>query len=222
MKDTIVESPAPVVLVGGGACHLPALKAAIRGRTVVAADSGAEAVLAVGRVPDAVIGDMDSLRAEARAQLPVEVLHEIPEQDSTDFDKGLRSIAAPLVLGYGFLGKRLDHQLAAMTVLVRRAAQRCVLVGAEDVVCLCPPALALDLAAAERVSLYPMGPVRGRSTGLRWPIDGLDFAPGVRGGTSNEAQGPVTLAMEAPLMLLILPVTCLDALLAGLDAAPPW
>ncbi|WP_418591767.1 thiamine diphosphokinase [Ponticoccus sp. (in: a-proteobacteria)] len=222
MNDKIVESPETVVLVGGGACHLPALKAAMTGRVVVAADGGTEAVLAAGRTPDAVIGDMDSLRPEIRARIPAHVLYEISEQDSTDFDKGLRSIAAPLVLGHGFLGKRLDHQLAAMIVLVRRAAQRCVLVGAEDVVCLCPPRLALDLPAGERVSLFPMGPVRGRSEGLRWPIDGLDFAPGVQGGTSNEALGPVTLTLEAPLMLLILPVDCLDALLAGLEGAPGW
>ncbi|WP_251374067.1 thiamine diphosphokinase [Ponticoccus alexandrii] len=192
------------------------------GRVVVAADGGTEAVLAAGRTPDAVIGDMDSLRPEIRARIPAHVLHEISEQDSTDFDKGLRSIAAPLILGHGFLGKRLDHQLAAMIVLVRRAAQRCVLVGAEDVVCLCPPRLALDLPAGERVSLFPMGPVRGRSEGVRWPIDGLDFSPAVQGGTSNEALGPVTLTLEAPLMLLILPIDCLDALLAGLERAPGW
>lgn len=210
------------MLVGGGACDTGALRVAMQGRPVVAADGGAETVLAAGRMPDAVIGDMDSLGQAARARLPEGVLHEIAEQDSTDFDKGLRSIAAPLVLGYGFLGKRLDHTLAAMTVLVRRSDQRCVLVGSEDVVCLCPPVLRLDLAAGERVSLFPMGAVQGRSEGLRWPIDGLAFAPGLRGGTSNEATGPVRLALDAPLMLLILPLGCLDALTEGLEDAPGW
>lgn len=192
------------------------------GRITVAADGGAASVLAAGRVPDAVIGDMDSLPAALRAQLPEAAVHPIAEQESTDFDKALRSIAAPLVLGHGFLGGRLDHQLAALTVLVRRAAQPCVLFGEEDLTCLCPPRLGLDLPRGTRLSLFPMGEVRGASEGLRYPIDGLDFAPGLRTGTSNEALGPVVLSITAPLMLLILPLACEAALLAGLARAPRW
>jgi thiamine pyrophosphokinase len=223
MNDAIVYSADPVVLVGGGSCHFGALKAAMAGRRVVAADGGAEAVLACGQQPDAVIGDLDSLPPALRQQLPEARLHRIAEQESTDFDKALRSIAAPLVLGHGFLGKRLDHQLAAMTVLVQRAERRCILVGESDVVCLCPPRLALDLAPGTRVSLFPMGPVRGRSEGLRWPIAGLDFAPGQRIGTSNAAEaGGLRLEVTAPLMLLILPASCEAALIAGLAEAPQW
>jgi thiamine pyrophosphokinase len=49
-----------------------------------------------------------------------------------------------------------------------------------------------------------MGPASGRATGLRWPIEGLDFAPAGRVGTSNAATGPVSIEMRGP-MLLILP-----------------
>ncbi|MBV6635675.1 MAG: thiamine pyrophosphokinase, partial [Mameliella sp.] len=147
-------------------------------------------------------------------------LHRIEEQESTDFDKCLRHISAPLVFGYGFLGKRLDHQLAAMTVLTGRADVRCILIGAEDVVLLCPPDLSMELAPGTRLSLFPMAPVTGRSEGLRWPIDGLNFAPSGPVGTSNEVTGPVRLSMDGPAMLLILPGECLNALLSGLAAAP--
>lgn len=223
MKNQIVDSSAPVLLVGGGECPRAALIDALAvTKTVVAADGGAAHCLELGRVPDAVIGDMDSLDPDLAARLPEGVLHRITEQDSTDFDKCLRMVQAPLVLGHGFLGARLDHQLAAMTVLVRRADRLCVLVGAEDVVCVAPPRLALDLPLGARVSLFPMAPVTGRSTGLRWPIDGIGFAPGGRVGTSNEVSGPVSLEMDGPEMLLILPVACLNALLAGLAEAPRW
>ncbi|MBW4984828.1 thiamine diphosphokinase [Mameliella sp. CS4] len=221
MKSKIVHSDAPVLLVGGGEVDDAVLARAVQAaEVVVAADSGAAVVLAQGRMPDAVYGDMDSLAPEVQARLDPGVLRPIAEQDSTDFDKCLRHISAPLVFGYGFLGKRLDHQLAAMTVLAARADVRCVLIGAEDVTLLCPPELVLDLAPGTRLSLFPMAPVTGRSEGLRWPIDGLNFAPSGPVGTSNEVTGPVRLSMDAPAMLLILPVECLNALLAGLAAAP--
>lgn len=213
-----------MVLVGGGDCDPGVLHAAMDTTyPVVAADGGAAQVLALGRMPDAVYGDMDSLPRETQAALAPGVLRPIAEQNSTDFDKCLRHIEAPLILGHGFLGKRLDHQLAAMTVLLKRAERRCVLIGTEDVVTLCPPDLGLDLAVGTRLSLFPLKPVAARSEGLRWPLDGLEFAPWNVIGTSNEVCGPVRLQMESPGMLLILPVVCLSGLLAGLaDAAGEW
>ncbi|SMX43356.1 thiamine diphosphokinase [Maliponia aquimaris] len=221
MNSKIVQSDAPVLLVGGGAAEPAVLAAAVRAaETVVAADGGAARVLALGRMPDAVYGDMDSLAPEIQERLAPGVLRPVDEQDSTDFDKCLRHIAAPVVLGHGFLGDRLDHQLAAMTVLCLRPERRCVLVGAEDVVMLCPPEIALALAPGTRLSLFPMGPVTARSQGLRWPLDGLAFRPAGVIGTSNEVTGPLRLWMDAPVMLLILPVACLSELLAALAAAP--
>ncbi len=223
MKSPIVQTDSTVVLVGGGACDPVVLAAAMAAaEVVVAADGGADRVLAAGRMPDAVYGDLDSLSAQARGRLSPGVLRPVAEQDSTDFDKCLRHIEAPLVLGYGFLGARLDHELAAMHVLVARAAQRCLLVGEVDVVCLCPPRLEIDLPPGLRFSLFPMGAVGGRSEGLRWPVDGLAFSPAAMIGTSNEVTGPVRLDMDAPGMLLILPVETLVPLSQALMAAEVW
>jgi thiamine pyrophosphokinase len=222
MNTKIVHSAVPVVLVGGGEVDMGALRRAMKGVPVVAADGGAVPVLSLGVMPEAVFGDMDSLDPEVQARLAPGVLRRVAEQDSTDFDKCLRHVDAPLVLGYGFLGARLDHQFSAMNVLARRPDRRCVLVGAEDVVCLCPPRMALDLPLGSRFSLFPMLPVTGRSEGLRWPIDGISFAPGGVVGTSNEVSGPVVLEWDAPGMLLILPKEALAALRAGLEQAPRW
>lgn len=183
---------------------------------VVAADGGLETLCRAGRLPDAVIGDMDSVSQAILAMLPPGAVHRITEQDDTDFEKCLSRIDAPLVLGCGFLGGRLDHELAALTVLARLAHKRCVLVGAEDLVLLCPPDLWLDLAMGSRLSLWPMGPVTGTSRGLRWPIAGLEFAPDRLSGTSNQVTGPVHLHMASAKMLLILPVSALAIVLAAL------
>ncbi|WP_425098879.1 thiamine diphosphokinase [Tropicibacter sp. S64] len=223
MNSEIVHASGPVLLVGGGEAKQSALAAAIGDVcAVVAADGGAAALLDMGIMPDAVIGDMDSLSPDRQAGLPPGVLHRIAEQDSTDFDKALRNISAPLVLAHGFLGGRLDHQMAVLTVLCRHPERRCVLVGAEDVVTLVPPCLTVAVPEGERVSLYPMGPVTGRSEGLRWPIDGIAMTPAGRVGTSNEAVGPVRLWVDAPRMLLMLPVACLGVLVDGLAHADGW
>ena len=55
-----------------------------------------------------------------------------------------------------------------------------------------------------------MAPARGRSSGLRWPIDGIGFSPSGRIGTSNEVTGPVTLAFDGPGMLVITPREALE------------
>ncbi|MCK0149017.1 thiamine diphosphokinase [Marivita sp. S6314] len=207
MNTAIVFSDEPVLLVGGAIGDNAQLSELLNEfRTVVAADSGADWLMQVGRVPDALIGDLDSVSDATRAAIPADRVHHIAEQDSTDFDKALRSISAPLVVGIGFLGGQVDHLLAAMTVLARFPHRAILLVGQDDVVLHLPPRIELDLAPETRVSLFPMRAVTGRSTGLRWPIDGLRFSPDRRVGTSNKADGPVTLRMDGAGMLLILPV----------------
>ena len=217
----VVESPrSPVTLLGGGWVDSATLDTALAiAPVLVAADGGADAALAAGHVPRAVIGDLDSLSAEARARLDPGTILQIAEQDSTDFEKCLSRIAAPLVLGLGFLGRRFDHSLAALSVLARSGPAPCVLVGAEDVVLHLPPRIELDLPAGSRVSLFPMRAVTGRSRGLEWPIDGLELAPWGRIGTSNRATGPVVVERDGPGLVAILPRAALGAVLAGLSAA---
>ena len=221
MNSEIIHSDGTVLLVGGGECNPGVLKDAIsKASHVVAADGGALHLLDLGIVPDAVIGDMDSLPELKRSGLPGNILHRIAEQNSTDFDKCLRNIRAPLIVAHGFTGARLDHQMAVMTGLCLRPDRRCIVVGAHDVVTLLPPDLSLDLAAGTRLSLFPMGPVAGRSTGLRWPIDGLTMEPDGTIGTSNSVTGPVRLTVDAPRMLLMLPEACRGALERALSDAP--
>ena len=208
MNDPIVFSKEPVLLVGGAfGDNAQLLTLLDEVNTAVAADSGADWLRSVGRLPDALIGDLDSVSNATRAAMPGQRVHHIAEQDSTDFDKALRSIDAPLVIAIGFLGGQVDHLLAAMTVLVRYPDRRVMLVGNEDVLTHLPPALDLPLSRDTRVSLYPMRDVEGSSQGLHWPIDGLVMSPSTRGGTSNRAEGSVSLRMKDYGMLLILPLS---------------
>ncbi|MCL3882378.1 thiamine diphosphokinase [Marivita sp. GX14005] len=225
MNGSIVRSDGTVLLVGGaGGDNRQLRQLLVEAAQVVAADSGADWLHEIGHTPDALIGDLDSVSPAARGALPPDRVRHIAEQDSTDFDKALRSIDAPLTIGIGFLGRRVDHMLAAMTVLCRYPQRAVLLVGEDDVIVHLPPHLDISLQPGTRVSLFPMRELRGRSTGLTWPIDGLSFAPDTRTGTSNRALGPVSLTMQMPGMLLILPASersALQSALAQCDAMWP-
>nr|WP_121022239.1 thiamine diphosphokinase [Litoreibacter meonggei] len=210
----IVHTPLFVTLLGGGPTHFShVIQSLTKAPILVCADGGAELAVTHGLEPEAVIGDMDSLSAKARAGLDPACVHHIAEQDSTDFEKCLRSVSTPAILAHGFTGGRMDHQLAACTALVRHPEQKCILMGEEDLCFLAPLNFQIDLPVGTLFSLYPMGEVSGRSAGLKYPIDGISMSPATRGGTSNEVSGPVSLSFSARLMLVLLPLEHVDAVL---------
>ncbi len=221
MTQVIVQKSDPVTLIGGGEVTQDDLREALlRAPTLVAADGGADQALALGAELSAVVGDFDSLSPGARAALDPTILHLVAEQETTDFDKALRAISAPLVLAVGFLGKRIDHQLAALNVLVQPHGAGCILIGPHEVVVHVTRPLVLELDPGAVVSLFPLAEVTGRSEGLEWPIDGLTLSPMARIGTSNRATGPVRIEVGGPGLLAMFPRSALDSLIQAMRADP--
>ncbi len=223
MNQPIVQSTAGVTLVGGGPVPARDLKAALaRAPLAVAADSGADRLLAAGILPQAVIGDFDSISAAARATLPAARLHPMEDQDSTDFEKALAAIGAPFVLAVGFSGARMDHGLAVMNALVRLQDRPCIVIGPKDIAFAAPPRLSIRLRPGDAFSLFPLAPVRGESQGLHWPLDGIAFAPDGMIATSNRVTAPlVRLDLSGPGMVAILPRSRLDQAIQAIKAPPP-
>lgn len=224
MENILFRATNPVTLVGGSGADRAVLAQALAlAPSLVAADGGADHALAAGFTPQAVIGDMDSISGAARARIDPARFHPIAEQDSTDFDKCLRSIHAPFVIAVGFDGNRMDHALAAFNTLARHPGRPCILLGGQDAVFLAPDRpFDLALGVGTRLSLFPMGPVSGRGSGLRWPIEGIDFAPGGRIGTSNEAAAErVSLHFSAARMLVIVPAPALEAAVSAVLPGHP-
>lgn len=224
MNAPIVQSSDGVTLIGGGPVSQAEMRLATsRAPRIIAADSGADRALSMGYTPEAVVGDFDSISDHAKALLGPTRLFPIREQMTTDFDKALRSVEAPFILALGFTGARVDHGLAVFNSLVRQTHRRCLVIGPRDVIFHAPSDLTLVLKPGDRLSLFPMGPVAGRSDGLEWPIDGLDFAPSGQIGTSNRVNAAqVRLQMDGPGMLVILPRSRLDAALKSLLGAGSW
>lgn len=216
--DSIVQSLEPITLIGGGEASRAQLSRCLSlAPLLVAADGGANKASALGHIPSEIIGDLDSVTEETLSALPDAKVHQISEQDSTDFDKSLRNIKAPTILAVGFTGARMDHQMAVMHTLIARADRPCIVVGETEIVFVCPPHLKLALEVGSVFSLFPMGIVRGTSQGLRWPIDGLEFGPDRLIGTSNQISGPLALTVDAPKMLCFAPVAALEQVVRALS-----
>jgi thiamine pyrophosphokinase len=221
--------PGLLVIVGGGALDEPLLRhLAARGAALVGADGGGDAIARAGLVPDAIIGDFDSL-ADPEGWSDRTRLLRIEEQETTDFEKALYSTQAPVTLALGMTGKRFDHTLAALNAVMRHASERAiVLVDEHDLALALIKPFRFQVPPGARISVHPLAPVRfSSSSGLRFPLDGLRLAPGERIGTSNEAvEGPFSITPEngnsAP-WLLILDQGLLGALVDTLlkEEGPP-
>ena len=180
----------PLILVGNGACNLDQLAAAPAGY-LVAVDGGVRHCRAAGLRPVAVIGDMDSADlSDLSATYPDVMVHKLTDQNTTDLEKALQMFSAPVCLAYGFLGLRLDHMLASLSVLARYAEQHnLILVGEDDLVHVTTQAFSMSLSVGARLSVWPVGQVRfATSSGLVWPLDGLTLSPDGQVATSNRMQ----------------------------------
>lgn len=215
-EPRIVSETGLICLIGGGAVDFEAVQDLVaRGAILVAADGGADHARALGLRPVAVIGDMDSISPETRDQFG-DLLHHIPEQDSTDFEKSLRVLDVAGIIGFGFLGPRADHGLAAMQALARHQGAPVILQSAQDVVFHLPAhrEMAFELPRDTRVSLFPFASVACAAEGLRWPLDGLTFDPMGQIGTSNKATGgALRLMAKGTGLLAILPTRYRDQVL---------
>ena len=208
-----------VTLLGDGPVEPDDLRRAYQlAPRLVAADGGARHAHDLGLPVSEIVGDLDSItHKEVWHKLGTRLTH-LTEQDTTDFEKCLYHVVADFYLGVGFLGRRLDHSLACLRTMAIYAEKRIVLVGETDVVVHCPPTFRVEVEPGTRVSFFPMGDVQAKtSSGLKWPLDGLRFAPNGMIGTSNEAvAATVTAEFEGPGMLALLPKDNLDAAIRAL------
>lgn len=180
---------------------------------IVAADGGFEAAKQAGVQVALVVGDMDSQQALPAGQA---VAH-ITDQETTDFQKCLAVCDADVFLGVGFLGGRLDHQLAAFSAILNEP-RPVVLVDEAQLVFVVPPEFSMDLEAETPVGFYPMVPIQASLRGVRWPLSNAAMSPMGQIATSNSALGgALEISVDGPGLLAILPRRDLAGVLAALD-----
>ena len=198
-----------VLIVANGDLPSEALLAETRSAAdyVVAADGGADKALSLGILPDAVVGDLDSLTAEARALLGDERLHHDGSDDTTDLQKAIefalaRGATSIDVVAAG--GGRGDHALANLSVLrLYRGEAEMRFVDDLFTVEVVNGEAIIDGPAGTVISLVAIGRCTGVTTsGLRWDLADrvLEFSPL---GVHNEiARPPATVGVATGDLLL--------------------
>ena len=179
------------------------------GDLVIAADAGYQALQSIGREPDLLVGDFDSLPSRPSG---VEALAFPPEKDDTDMGlalaegwaRGYRDFAL-----YGADGGRLDHTVANLQLLggvSRRGASARLAARTQDVFTLTDGTLALPpREPGTVVSVFCHGgQARGVTlTGLRYPLNRATLTADRPLGVSNEyVSRSATVAVENGTLLI--------------------
>jgi thiamine pyrophosphokinase len=181
--------------------------------TIIAADGGTRHVLAIGRLPEAIVGDMDSLSSEARRLVEsaeVSLVSYPQDKDETDLELAIRyalDVDASEILMVGILGLRLDHTLGNLALLSDPALAKLDIRtddGMEQAF-FCRTRAEIHGKTGDIVSLIPWGqPAKGvRTDGLRWPLGGETLHPQKTRGISNEMLGSQAHVELASGLLLI-------------------
>lgn len=184
-----------------------------RGAKVLAIDAGAQACLAAGLVPWAVVGDMDSIREETLAECEkrgARIERHPADKRDTDAALALRlARGCERVLFVGSGGGRADHALANLHLLAeaaRWADARAVDEDAHTWVVTPERPLALHLPVGTLLSAIPFDArVEGVTyEGLAYPLRDAVFEAGDPYGVSNVANAPVQRVRVASGRLLVM------------------
>ncbi len=175
---------------------------------VICADGGANTALKAGIVPDAIVGDMDSIHAEALVKFKRVPTYEVRDDDTTDLEKALAWAVKEKYVHItvtGAYGRRLDHTVGNLGVLPKFYPDAIVrfvddlgellFVGRE---------ISLEAAKGDLVSLIPLTRCEGVTTrGLRYALVDEELELGVREGTSNVVESsPIAIHVREGHLLL--------------------
>jgi thiamine pyrophosphokinase len=205
-----------IVFAGGDRPPSEVLHGLDAADVVIAADSGLDHALALGCRVDVLVGDLDSVTADALARARdagAHVEQHPTEKDATDLELALgvaraHGVDRIVVLGGG--GGRVDHFLAnalALTVPEIAGLRVEARFGNADAVVIRTTAT-LDGAPGDIVSLIAVGgPALGVETeGLRYPLRGEDLHPGSTRGVSNQLLGTqARVSVAGGTLLAVLP-----------------
>jgi thiamine pyrophosphokinase len=182
---------------------------------LIATDGGARHCLLLGRQPDVLVGDMDSISCELLQKYEASgvLLLKFPaRKNATDLELAIDHAitkGATEIIFAGMLGGRWDMSLANILLLAHDKYKNvpCTLIGDTCVIhVLHPGKHRLTTKAHQRASLLPLtGEVRDVSlTGFEYPLDHFTIAHGSSRGLSNlTVCDTVTIEHATNLLLLI-------------------
>ena len=188
MKNKVYDA---VIVAGGEYPTAPQpLEALQSAPFVVCCDGAADRYIATGGVPDAIVGDGDSISAANREKY-AHLLHVISEQESNDQTKAVRFLmerGKRRIAIVGATGRREDHTIGNISLLIEYARAGCDVCSFTDhgVFIPCNGTTTHKCRKGQQVSIFSITAKDLSAEGLLYPI--YDFNNWWQ-GTLNECTG---------------------------------
>ena len=202
-----MEYPFEAVVVAGG--DYPTSEQALRvlhnAPDVVCCDGAADRYIATGHVPDAIVGDGDSISASNRAEY-AHLLHIVTEQETNDQTKAVRFLLEQgkrRIAIVGATGRREDHTIGNISLLIEYARAGAQVRSFTDhgVFIPCNGDTTLKCRKGQQVSIFSITAKKLSAEGLLYPI--YDFCNWWQ-GTLNECTGEqFTIHAEEEYLLFV-------------------
>jgi thiamine pyrophosphokinase len=185
-----------VVIANGEFQHPERLRQIVESAdSIIAADGGANWLVKQGRIPDVLIGDMDSVTPavlQALEQGHCRLLRHAPDKDETDTELALLeavSLGAKRITLLGATGGRIDHALAnilLLTIPPLRGVDVALFDGRSRL-CVARESIVVQGEIGDTVSLIPLaGDAEGIVTeGMKYPLRDETLRFGLARGISN-------------------------------------
>lgn len=181
---------------------------------LIAADSGARHLAVLGRIPQILIGDMDSINPDTHKQFKdagaaCKIYR--PEKDETDGELAVEAAlatGADSVLIFGIMGDRLDHFLGVLSLLKRLldAGVRGRMISDTQEIWLIRGEESLALPVGSLISFLPYGDRAEHVTlnGFKYPLVDYDYLQGKPIGLSNITEKtPATVAVGRGILVAV-------------------
>ena len=171
---------------------------------LIGVDGGSKLVARLGRKPDLIIGDLDSLPQPPKG---VPIIKYPTDKDQTDSELALNYAIKEgfkEILLVGFLGKRLDHMISNL-FLAATAKASISIIDHNQQLFFVRDRLILSGRPGQLVSLIPvLGDCVVTTSGLKWRLQGDSLKFGSGRGVSNVMTGKkASIKVTKGLLLVI-------------------
>ena len=170
----------------------------------------------VTRLPDAIIGDMDSLSPAAQKEYGSLIVR-VDDQDTNDQTKAFRHVIGNFrdVTDIFFLaatGKREDHTIGNMSLLMEYAGYpevtdrgiRLQMISDFSTILPVTDSISMECGQGRAISIFsPDSSLRICSEGLRWPTDNVVFDNWWKASLNRASEDTVKLTFSHPSIALI-------------------
>ena len=172
---------------------------------VVCCDGAADRYIATGHIPDAIVGDGDSISAYNRSKYAA-LLHINPEQETNDQTKAVRFLLEKgmcRIAVVGATGRREDHTIGNISLLIEYARAGVEVYSFTDYGCFIPCNGTTTIASrkGQQVSIFSITARNLSSEGLLYPI--YDFTNWWQGTLNECTDEEFTIHAEGRYLLFL-------------------